>query len=150
MAERDPQGDEMIGRTEEAEAEHGAGRDMAAANLFDLRRIIGGLFILYGIVLTIIGITDSQQEIGRAAGVRINLWMGLGMLALGILFVIWALTRPLGQQLAEAEAEPAEGKDHPVPRAVDTQSLGSEEPQNWSGGDLASEEERRGRPGGDG
>ena len=29
-----------------------SGREMQAADLFDLRRIIGGLFLLYGIVLT--------------------------------------------------------------------------------------------------
>jgi hypothetical protein len=145
MAERDPQGDEMIGRTEQAEAEHGGGGDMAAANLFDLRRIIGGLFVLYGIVLTILGIADSQQEVDHAAGVRINLWMGLGMLAFGILFLIWAFSRPLGQQLAEAEAEPAEGREHPVPRAVDTQSLESGEDDSRGRGS----EESGGRPGGD-
>jgi hypothetical protein len=127
MTERDPQGDEMIGRTEAAEAEQGGGRELAAANLFDLRRIIGGLFVLYGILLTILGITDSQQEIDRAQGVRINLWMGLGMLALGILFLIWAFTRPLGQQLAEADAD--------EPRAPDTGSPGSEQAGGGTGGD---------------
>jgi hypothetical protein len=79
------------------------GRELQAANAFDLRRIIGGLFLLYGIVLTIVGLTDGSAEISRAAGVRINLWAGLGMLVLGALFVAWGLWRPLGRQLAEAE-----------------------------------------------
>lgn len=84
------------------------------ANLFDLRRIIGGLFLLYGIVLTITGITDSKAEVARAAGVRINLYAGLGMLVLGAMFIAWALWRPLGSQLrsaaetgSQAEGEPA-------------------------------------------
>ena len=42
-----------------------------AANLFDLRRIIGGLFIVYGLLLTLLGLFDSQEEIDKAAGVNI-------------------------------------------------------------------------------
>jgi hypothetical protein len=106
MAEdRNPQGDEHIERTERAEEERGGGRELEAANLFDLRRIIGGLFTLYGIVLIIVGIGDSQAEIAKSAGVHINLWAGIGMLVLGLLFLLWGFTRPLGRQLAEAEAE---------------------------------------------
>jgi len=98
--------DPLIKESEEAERESWQGRDEKAeraANLFDLRRIIGGLFVLYGIVLIIVGLTDSQAEIHKAAGVHINLWAGLGMLVLGILFLIWAFTRPLGEQLREQE-----------------------------------------------
>ena len=58
-------------------------RAAKAANLFDLRRIIGGLFIVYGILLTVLGLFDSQEEIDKAAGVNINLWAGLGMLVVG-------------------------------------------------------------------
>jgi hypothetical protein len=78
-------------------------REAQAANLFDLRRIIGGLFLLYGLVLTIAGLTDSDAEVAKAAGVRINLYAGLGMLLLGGFFVAWALLRPLGRQLQEEE-----------------------------------------------
>ncbi|HEY2172497.1 MAG TPA: hypothetical protein VGH85_01665 [Mycobacteriales bacterium] len=67
----------------------------ASSNLFDLRMIIGGLFTLYGIILTIVGALDSAAEVDKAAGVRINLWMGLGMLLLGLLFLLWVWLRPL-------------------------------------------------------
>jgi hypothetical protein len=80
-------------------------REAQAANLFDLRRIIGGLFLLYGVVLTIAGLTDSDAEVAKAAGVRINLYAGVGMLLLGGFFVAWALLRPLGRQLQEEEAK---------------------------------------------
>jgi xanthine/uracil/vitamin C permease (AzgA family) len=84
--------------------EQGTGtREAQAANLFDLRRIIGGLFVLYGVVLTIVGLGDSDAEIEKAAGVHINLWAGLGMLALGLFFIAWALLRPLGKQMQEEE-----------------------------------------------
>jgi xanthine/uracil/vitamin C permease (AzgA family) len=65
-----------------------------AARLFDVRRVIGGLFTVYGVIVTILGIFDSQEEIDKAAGVRINLWIGLGMLILGLLFLLWQWWRP--------------------------------------------------------
>jgi hypothetical protein len=97
--------DPLIQETEQAEQESWQGEEAAerAANLFDLRRIIGALFVLYGVVLTIVGLTDSNAEVARAAGVRINLYAGLGMLILGILFLIWAFARPLGRQLREEQ-----------------------------------------------
>jgi xanthine/uracil/vitamin C permease (AzgA family) len=78
-------------------------REAQAANLFDLRRIIGGLFVLYGVVLTVVGLGDSDAEIEKAAGVHINLWAGLGMLVLGLAFLAWGMLRPLGRQLQEEE-----------------------------------------------
>lgn len=66
-----------------------------AANLFDLRRIIGGLFTAWGVLLIILGATDSQAEIDRAAGININLYAGFGMLVMGLLFLVWAFARPL-------------------------------------------------------
>ena len=47
-----------------------------AANLFDLRRIIGGVFVAWGVLLVILGIFDSEEEIEKAAGVNINLYAG--------------------------------------------------------------------------
>ena len=94
----------MAGRGED-EITTDSGREMQAANLFDLRRIIGALFLLYGIVLTILGIFDSSAEIAKAAGVRINLWAGLGMIAFALFMIGWAMLRPLGREMAEADAE---------------------------------------------
>src|SRR3954447_22100787 len=74
-----------------------------AANLFDLRRIIGGVFVVWGVLLTVLGITESDAEVDKAAGVNINLYAGLGMLVVGLLFLLWAFTRPLGKELREAE-----------------------------------------------
>ncbi|MGC9669504.1 hypothetical protein ACNTMW_23495 [Planosporangium sp. 12N6] len=65
------------------------------ARLFDVRRVIGGLFVLYGLIVTVVGLFDSPAEIRKAAGVRINLWTGLAMLALGAGFLIWMRLRPL-------------------------------------------------------
>ena len=78
-------------------------REERAANLFDLRRIIGGVFVAWGVLLTILGLLDSDEEIRKAADININLFAGLGMLVVGLIFLIWAFTRPLGRELASAE-----------------------------------------------
>jgi hypothetical protein len=93
--------DPLIRESEEAESEVPSDREARAANLFDLRRIIGGLFAVYGVILTIVGLTDSQKEIDKAAGININLWTGLGMLVVAAIFLVWAFTRPLSEQLKE-------------------------------------------------
>jgi hypothetical protein len=113
---------------EREEPQGTGGRAMRAANLFDLRRIIGALFVVYGLLLLILGLGDSQAEIDRAAGVNINLWAGLGMLVVGVLFLVWAFTRPLGAELREAEeGEPTGSPERPAPRGVDAAALGSDE-----------------------
>ncbi|MEU1126042.1 hypothetical protein ABZ371_21365 [Streptomyces sp. NPDC005899] len=70
-----------------------------AARLFDIRRIIGGLFVVYGVIVTIAGINPSEADLEKAQGVHINLWTGLAMLALGLFFLIWMKLRPV--QVAE-------------------------------------------------
>jgi hypothetical protein len=65
-----------------------------AANRFDIRRIIGGLFLLYGLILTVVGIVGSDAVKHKAAGINVNLWTGLGMLVVGALMIAWAVTRP--------------------------------------------------------
>ena len=71
------------------------GTTSAAAKLFDLRLMIGGLFTLYGVALTIYGFFTTQAEIDKAAGININLWLGLGMLVLGLLFLLWRRLDPV-------------------------------------------------------
>ena len=88
---------------------------MRAANLFDLRRIIAGVFGVWGVLLVILGLTESDAEIERAAGVNINLWAGLGMLAISLVFTVWALTRPLGEELAEDDGRRAARQTQPRP-----------------------------------
>src|SRR4051812_10307246 len=90
-------------------------RAAQAANLFDLRRIIGGLFVAYGLLLAVLGLFDSQEEIDKAAGVNINLWAGLGMLVVGLLFIAWALTRPLADEFVSDEPGGGPGSDEERP-----------------------------------
>jgi hypothetical protein len=77
-------------------------KSATAARIFDLRRIIGGLFVLYGIIVTIAGINPSDATLDKAEGVNINLWTGLGMLLLGIFFLVWLKLRPTPPPAPEA------------------------------------------------
>jgi hypothetical protein len=65
-----------------------------AANRFDIRRLIGGLFVLYGVILVALGLFGSHTIKHKAAGINVDLWTGLGMLVFGALMIFWALTKP--------------------------------------------------------
>ncbi|MEW1927437.1 hypothetical protein [Streptomyces sp. NPDC088360] len=84
-------------------------KSATAARLFDIRRIIGGLFVVYGIIVTIAGISPSDADLKKAEGISINLWTGLAMLALGLFFLGWLWLRPTVPP-AEAPTEAAEEK----------------------------------------
>ncbi|MGY5134925.1 hypothetical protein ACWGJW_21425 [Streptomyces nigrescens] len=78
-----------------------------AARLFDVRRIIGGLFVVYGVIVTIAGVMATDADLKKAQNININLWTGLGMLALGLFFLVWMKLRPAvpptAEELADAE-----------------------------------------------
>ena len=80
-------------------------RDIRAANLFDIRSIIGGLFLLYGVTLLVLGLGASDADLKRADGVNVNLLVGIVMIVMAVLFIAWALWRPLGRELERAAAE---------------------------------------------
>ena len=80
--------DELLAETEKLE------KVSAAARLFDVRRVIGGLFLVYGVIVTLLGLFDDETDIAKAEGVRINLWMGISMLVLGGLFLLWLRLNP--------------------------------------------------------
>jgi hypothetical protein len=66
-----------------------------ASSLLDLRRIIGGLLGVYGLILLGAGLFASEAEKEKAAGVNINLWVALALIAASVLFIVWSATRPL-------------------------------------------------------
>jgi hypothetical protein len=65
-----------------------------AANRFDIRRLIGGLFLVYGLILVALGLFGSHHVKNKAAGINVDLWTGLGMLVFGALMIFWALSKP--------------------------------------------------------
>ena len=81
--------DPLTAKHEDAEID--AEQARKAANLFDLRRMIGGLFVVYGVILFVLGLGASDAEIEKAAGWNLNLWVGVAMLLVGALFLAWAV-----------------------------------------------------------
>ena len=88
--------DPHIQQSEQAEID--AERAAKAARLFDIRRLIGGLFLIYGVILTVLGLGESDASIAKSADININLYAGIGMLIMSACFIAWALWRPLGEE----------------------------------------------------
>jgi hypothetical protein len=80
-------------------------RAARAANRFDIRRLIGGVFLIYGLILLALGLFGSHEIKNKAAGVNIDLWTGIGMLVFGALMVFWALSRPTMPEPAEKRGQ---------------------------------------------
>jgi hypothetical protein len=64
------------------------------AKVFDLRMFIGSLFVIFGVVVTVQGLTASDADIDKAVGINLALWTGLLMLVTGAIFVAWTLISP--------------------------------------------------------
>ncbi|EWM67913.1 MULTISPECIES: hypothetical protein [Micromonospora] len=92
-ADRNYQGgeahDPLVDETEDAREARSA-----AARLFDIRRVIGGLFVAYGLIVGLMGLFDTSAEIDKAQGLRINLWAGAAMLVFGLLMLLWQRLSP--------------------------------------------------------
>lgn len=92
-ADRNYQGgeahDPLVDETEDAREARSA-----AARLFDIRRVIGGLFVAYGLIVGLMGLFDTSAEIDKAQGARINLWAGAAMLVFGLLMLLWQRLSP--------------------------------------------------------
>lgn len=73
-----------------------SGKRGHTAGAFDIRLIIAVLFAIYGVVLTLMGLfATSAKDMTQAAGVNINLWSGLGMIAFAVVFALWVRLRPI-------------------------------------------------------
>jgi len=64
------------------------------AGAFDVRTIIGALLSIYGVVLILMGIFASEHS-SKTGGVNANLWAGIVMLVVGLLFLLWVRLRPV-------------------------------------------------------
>ena len=65
------------------------------AGAFDIRVFIASLIGVYGIVLVITGLVQSDSELTKTDGVNINLIAGIGMIVFAVLFLVWARLRPV-------------------------------------------------------
>jgi NADH:ubiquinone oxidoreductase subunit 6 (subunit J) len=90
MTEMPPEPLAPTGATDEEEE-----RAARLANRLDIRRLIGAVFLLYGVVLTVLGLVGSSHVKNKAAGINIDLWTGIGMLLFAVFMIGWALLRPV-------------------------------------------------------
>ena len=89
--------DELVARTP-SWCRRGLDADAAsaAARLFDVRRVIGGLFIVYGLILTVRGPVRLVRRPGQGRGGADQPVAGPGSLRLlGLLFLAWQWWRPI-------------------------------------------------------
>jgi len=75
--------------TEEQEAH------VRSTRRFDLRRIIGAIFVLYGLIVLVVGLADPTADKAKTGGIAINVWTGVAMLVVGGLFFLWDRLRPV-------------------------------------------------------
>ncbi len=61
---------------------------------FDIRSFTGALFLVFGVIVTIVGATASEADIQKSAGMNLSLLVGIIMLAMGVFFIGWVLLRP--------------------------------------------------------
>lgn len=67
-----------------------------AAGAFDVRNVIAALIGFYGLVLVVVGLVDDGDEaLAKTDGFNANLWVGLGMIAFALTFVVWTRLRPI-------------------------------------------------------
>ncbi len=74
-------------------------------HLFDIRNIIGSLLGIYGVVLTIAGFAPgllgdhdsaaNDNPVDLYVGTDANWWVGLVLIGVSIVFIAWALLRPV-------------------------------------------------------
>ncbi|MFD1720260.1 hypothetical protein [Amnibacterium endophyticum] len=72
--------------------------------VFELRTIVAILFGVYGVFCLIWGIGfTTPTEIEHAAGINVNLAMGIVMLVTSIAFSLWVIARPVEQEQTDSD-----------------------------------------------
>lgn len=87
-------------------------------HLFDVRNIIGALLGIYGVVLTIAGFAPgllgdhhsaaTDNPVDLHFGTDANWWVGLALIGVSVVFIGWALLRPVEVPETPPPAEPAQ------------------------------------------
>jgi hypothetical protein len=75
-------------------SESSTGKHTAGA--FDVRNVIAGLIGLYGVVLTVMGLVGSSaSDEAKTGGWNANLWSGIVMIVVALVFAVWTRLRPV-------------------------------------------------------
>jgi hypothetical protein len=65
------------------------------AGALDIRNVIGMLLVLYGVILLVTRLVSGDEGGEKSDAVNANLWTGLGLLVVGLVFVAWSRLRPI-------------------------------------------------------
>lgn len=77
--------------------------------LFELRTIVAVLFGVYGVFCLIWGFSfTTADQIRRAAGINMNLMMGIVMLVASAGFSLWVILKPVELTSSQSEDQAAD------------------------------------------
>jgi hypothetical protein len=103
-------------------AEAGSNRKHTAG-AYDVRTVIAGLIGLYGVVLTIMGVVDYDDAARAKTGdVNANLWSGLVMIVVAVVFALWLRLRPVVVDPVVVEKGESEGTSEGTSEGSDVRS----------------------------
>ncbi|HET9420664.1 MAG TPA: hypothetical protein VFO49_05975 [Nocardioides sp.] len=77
------------------------------AGALDIRNIIGALLGIYGVILVVMGLFGDQER-DKTGDVNANLWAGLALVVVSVVFIAWARLRPIRVPARSAEGSPEE------------------------------------------
>jgi len=81
-------------------------RALRQARLLDLRSYLAGLFLIFGVVVTLAGLTATPAQLVKSSGMNLSLWTGLALILLGLVFLVWLVrVPPLFEQSADQDPE---------------------------------------------
>ena len=63
--------------------------------VLDLRTWIAAMFATFGTMLAVYGaFFATPEDLAKGAGINLNLWTGVGLLIVALLFTFWLLAKP--------------------------------------------------------
>lgn len=89
-----------------------ADASVETAGAFDIRNFIGSLLGLFGLILLGAGLFAFDEGAAtKTDGLNANLWAGLAMLVVGVLFMVWTKIDPIRMVVRDNEPGAEDPKD---------------------------------------
>ena len=72
------------------------------AGAFDIRNVIGALLGIYGVIMVVTGLVSNEAP-AKTGQLHADLWAGIVLLVVAVVFVVWARVRPVAVPKGAAE-----------------------------------------------